>query len=725
MSSAGPSDGLETRRDDVTVLRPAPARAGRCPRCEVALTQPRVRITGWRMLWDGRCPACGHRYLVDLPSGHGLVYPAALDVDTGETLQASPAPWFADPLRDMFEHPDGGSVAMEIQGGGGKSATLLNCLDKVYGHALLKLLNAEMHLAEGRDLILLLPESLAVLVPDGVAETWIVREPTSRFGRWLLDLETRIDRELGRFDECVLSPAFPHPHPSSYRLSSFLGDIKSMRKGDPSVVFSLRADRTWGTDHEDQRERVSRLWKAVRAAFPGAGAVAVGPADPGGLPPEIEDDTDRRASHETERRWLALMKGADLAVGVHGSNLLLPSGLARATLELVPEGRYGNAFQATLFDTSDPVASLVAHRTLYGADDLSDLAPERVAKLAVSILRHGARTEALLSGPHAATAVSTFASAAPTDTVERAEEGGVDLRQIRPRRAAGRLARGAYGKVSEALRRRRAAAMDVPMRVTDERGLSFELETVDEVTRFAIESGHVEKAELALVSEFLEPGGIALDVGANIGLFSATMAQAVGPSGAVHAFEPLPTSRRRLQTTLDLNRLHWVRPNATVVSDVPGCAQLFDYGSGFESWATLVPREIGTPGGILRPTREVAVEAVTLDTYCDQHGIERIDLLKVDVEGAEERVLRGASTLLGRRAIDLVLVEVADTTLKAGGARAHALLDLLERHGLRTHSFENGRWHPFRIAGEYQQLANVVAASARARQRLRQLRLTD
>ena len=138
-----------------------------------------------------------------------------------------------------------------------------------------------------------------------------------------------------------------------------------------------------------------------------------------------------------------------------------------------------------------------------------------------------------------------------------------------------------------------------------------------------------------------------------------------------------------------------------------------------ESWATLAPREIETGTRTVRAEAAIEVDAVTLDRYCEERDVERIDVLKIDVEGAEERVLSGAAGLFQRGAVDLVIVEVADTTLAAGGASANALVESLETHGLRTLAILDGELRPFRIAGEHLVLTNVVAASARARERLR------
>ncbi len=162
-----------------------------------------------------------------------------------------------------------------------------------------------------------------------------------------------------------------------------------------------------------------------------------------------------------------------------------------------------------------------------------------------------------------------------------------------------------------------------------------------------------------------------------------------------------------------------VAVNALAVADTAGSALLSDYGEGFESWSTLAPRSVDLEQGRLVARHEIEVHTTTLDDYCAEHEIERIDVLKVDVEGAELRVLDGARGLLDRRAIDFAVVEVADTTLQAAGASALEVVERLEAVGLRPHVVdERGVPRPFRVFGAQLELANVVAASAAARRRL-------
>jgi FkbM family methyltransferase len=681
-------------------------------------------------LLEGDCATCGHRYLQDLPAGHGLVYPATLDLDSGETFDAARATWFSSWLRPAWESPDGDPVRLSVTVNEARhEVVLLNCLDAVYGHSVLKLLNAQRELerGDGLGLVLLIPTSLFPMVPKGVAEVWTAHATAARLDRWLLDLEERIASELGRFDSCLLSPAFPHPHPATYDLDRFVERVAPARVGDPSIVVSLRDDRLWGKDESTQRERLARFRSRIRASFPHAGFAAIGVGGGAGLPPEVEDLRSRSPDEELERRWLGLLRGADLVVGVHGSNMLLPSGLAQATIELLPEPRYGNVFQATLVAEREPVSALFRHRTIYGDPALGDVSGERVAVVAVSVLTELDRFEALMAGAAAGeTAGEIPLLHASTDMTQIDGSSSLVVR-LRAAGLAGVADRTATAlqtgrtlvrrRVRERMVRSRARSQHLPVILTDERGLQFELENREEVENFLLHGGHFERDVLNFALRLLEPGMTAVDVGANIGAFTAAFAQAVGPGGRVHAFEPLDRSRRRLLRTLELNSFANVTVNGSALSDTTGESTLFTYGPGFESWATLAPRAIELADRTLEAATSEVVETTTLDDYCEGAGIASVDLLKIDVEGAEQRVLRGASRLLEQGRIAGVIVEVSDDTLESFGDRAYRLVEFLERRGLRPHIVSGNTARPIRIAGEHRQLSNVVALSTAARSR--------
>jgi FkbM family methyltransferase len=173
-----------------------------------------------------------------------------------------------------------------------------------------------------------------------------------------------------------------------------------------------------------------------------------------------------------------------------------------------------------------------------------------------------------------------------------------------------------------------------------------------------------------LMSE-IRPGDVVADVGASIGLYTLAIARRVGPHGRVYAFEPDPSSADILHRLLDLNDLsERVEVVQKVVGAGPGRVE-FVAGGGSESHVR--------PNGarISRPT--ISVDVVTLD---EMFANQKLDLVKIDVEGFEESVLVGAETILcdRTRAPRSLFVEVHPFAWGAFGTTDRSLLSRLERN---------------------------------------------
>jgi FkbM family methyltransferase len=146
---------------------------------------------------------------------------------------------------------------------------------------------------------------------------------------------------------------------------------------------------------------------------------------------------------------------------------------------------------------------------------------------------------------------------------------------------------------------------------------------------------------------------VIFDVGANIGFYSLTLARAF-PDCVVHGFEPDPEIFKIFMQNCRLNGLKNVRPQCLGLSDVQGKSMLY--------------RERGATGdnagmGHLAALGDITVTTDTVDHYCEVKGIDRIDFLKADVEGAELLVLLGAARLLGERKIGLLMLELCEWQL--------------------------------------------------------------
>ena len=176
--------------------------------------------------------------------------------------------------------------------------------------------------------------------------------------------------------------------------------------------------------------------------------------------------------------------------------------------------------------------------------------------------------------------------------------------------------------------------------------------------------GSKEPRSLAFATEYLEPGMVAFDVGANIGYFTLTFASCVGKSGQVHAFEPTPTLADRLRLNAALNCLRQIRVNQVAIAESSGIATLHLSDEDPEA-NSLYPMETGTP--------TVSVSRVALDTYVADAGVNRLDLMKIDCEGSELNVLRGGTRLLTGTSAPVILVECNPASLSACGGTVSEL----------------------------------------------------
>jgi FkbM family methyltransferase len=217
-----------------------------------------------------------------------------------------------------------------------------------------------------------------------------------------------------------------------------------------------------------------------------------------------------------------------------------------------------------------------------------------------------------------------------------------------------------------------------PIVFEDGRGLRYVLHPDENARAYLEHDGNYEVAETRFCERILCEGWTVFDVGAHIGLYTLLFAQRVGKEGHVHAFEPEPENFGRLRANLALNNIETVRLVRAAAAAESGTATLHVFRPGLGAWHSLGRPTLPDPfvhGQTVEPTAEMQVPTVTLDEYCAHSGVERIDLLKLDVEGAEVDVLRGAEELLGDGRIGTILFEVS---LPQSAALRHAPGDVFE-----------------------------------------------
>jgi FkbM family methyltransferase len=185
-------------------------------------------------------------------------------------------------------------------------------------------------------------------------------------------------------------------------------------------------------------------------------------------------------------------------------------------------------------------------------------------------------------------------------------------------------------------------------------GGTFACDLRDLIAREAFFTGRYAPQETALLGALLRPGGTFVDVGANWGYFTLLAAHRVGDAGRVVALEPDPRLFRLLEENLLRSGAWNAVPLPLAAAERAGTLVLAGHDADAGNWG-LSSLVAGTAD---EGARRFPVEAARLDDVLDELGIERVDLLKLDVEGAEDRALRGMEGGLARGRYRRVLVEL-------------------------------------------------------------------
>ncbi len=178
----------------------------------------------------------------------------------------------------------------------------------------------------------------------------------------------------------------------------------------------------------------------------------------------------------------------------------------------------------------------------------------------------------------------------------------------------------------------------------------------------------VERAERIFYLQYLREGMTVFDAGANVGELTLLFSRFVGEHGSVHAFEPTGAGFERLSAVCRAASLRNVRLNRLALAEAEGAVRLHVYDDEYLSWTTRAARPLEDYGIDLKPRATEEVPATTVDNYCERNGVARIDLLKIDVEGAELQVLLGAERALRAKRVRCLTFEFGQTTFDMGNS---------------------------------------------------------
>lgn len=238
-----------------------------------------------------------------------------------------------------------------------------------------------------------------------------------------------------------------------------------------------------------------------------------------------------------------------------------------------------------------------------------------------------------------------------------------------------------------------------------EEGLNIKLYNDSVLSKLIFEG--FETDEIVFLNTFLDPGDTFIDIGANVGLFSLYASKKVGPQGSVIAFEPSSATSQRLLENIQLNGLKNISVFKLGLSDKSEILELNISINGYEAWNTFVKSADD------KFSRTEKVQVKSFDDFCRENAFstDKVALIKLDVEGFEINVLKGASGLLSKEEAPVFMVEYTDDNALAAGHCCHEIYKLLNSYGYEWYAFNaiDGKltYEPMRLNYPYKNLIAI------------------
>jgi hypothetical protein len=358
-------------------LFPTPFNVFTCPNCSNRDNKlERIIFQGIHLIADLECKRCGFLHYQDFPVGHGITNPAIIDKQNLKLISPLEGDWFSQPLLDSLKNPLDKPIVVEktinAPVASADNIIFFNCLDGWYGHVLLKLLNIQFYHEKYPDFkkIVLIPKGFNWIVPYYADEVWCADLKLSDTKNYYLQLENFIQTELKKYNFVYHSSGFSHPSLQSIEVKDFfkvtpfnIADFDSSRV---QITFIYREDRLWIHpflnrifNYLEYRKikfakkiflylqviKINKLARQLKKAIPQGELYVCGLGNTFSLNKTIIDKRYCKISEDTEMEWCKIYSKSHLVIGIHGSNMLIPSSLAASWIEILPDDRLGNITQ--------------------------------------------------------------------------------------------------------------------------------------------------------------------------------------------------------------------------------------------------------------------------------------------------------------------------------------------------------------------------------------------
>lgn len=207
-----------------------------------------------------------------------------------------------------------------------------------------------------------------------------------------------------------------------------------------------------------------------------------------------------------------------------------------------------------------------------------------------------------------------------------------------------------------------------------------------------------------ILIKLLRPNDVIFDIGANFGWYATTFAYELGQETQVYAFEPVPQTYERLCEHVQLNRLeNRISAQRIALSDHSGTTQIHVVKGRSHALASLSPQGEDDFDSFDTPLE-------TLDSFLEKEQINHINFSKIDVEGNELMVLKGAGNILASPDAPILMVEINNDTFAPFGYTAEAIWSQLKDYGYDCFygMLDAETLAPIENVQDFMDIANVV-----------------
>jgi hypothetical protein len=340
-----------------------------CPECSSEQTiEIDLLFQGIHVLANCTCLNCSKSFYHTLPIAHDLFFPISFSVSGSKKKYPEEAKtWLAEPLIQSIINADCIEPVIEKKVfNKHEHIIIINCLDFCYGHVFLKLANIPLYAEKfpEKGLVVIIPEKFEWLIPSSIAEVWVVKEKLSKINKWIKNIDPFIKTNIKNFQSVEIGSLNVHPESTTIDWEKILRtkkfNLSEYNTLPPQITFIYREDRLWLNNFfinnlwkffkkieagnyvkywflSYQNMSFARVANNIKRKNPSASFSLIGLGKKSFCPSILKDFRKNSLVESDELEWCAHYAKSHLIIGIHGSNMLIPTALAAGFIELLPE----------------------------------------------------------------------------------------------------------------------------------------------------------------------------------------------------------------------------------------------------------------------------------------------------------------------------------------------------------------------------------------------------